>query len=349
MHVIMLLGCGPLSVERFTASSGGNGVAAVEVDIAGEASFLVSAESDKILALERLIDPKGNVLLHWADWYDASESLTYAFFAESTDTFFNWPVRKADGALSDGTYTVELGVYDGDWTYASNQDVDITLHRKVDEDLSSATYNIVMVFTDTMYGDDTVREGVDAAVAHWRDVWSAAGLDFNLRTKRSGIDDELPYPGYGDDEMVKAHKKARRDEVVVVVGEKVGPDNTVYGMAGGIPGPLIGTNRTGTVISWLAHAGGDGKLSKNEAQVMGETMAHEVGHYVGLFHPVEDGWEYWDALDDTLQCTSQNQCETQLGDNFMFPYSICDWTSCQSAWKITDEQAGVMQRYVAAL
>ncbi len=349
MVVLAVLGCGPMSVERFTAGTGGNGVAAIEVDVAGEASFLVSAQGDKILALERLIDPKGNVVLHWEDWYDSTDSLTYAFFAESNDTFFNWPVRQVDGPLTDGTWTVEVGAYNGDWTYATDQDLDITVHKKVDDDLDDATYNVVMVYTKGMWGDDTVRAGVDKAVAHWREVWSAAGLTLELREKKSGLDDNVPYPGYGDDEMEKAHKKARRDEIVVVIGEKVGPDATVYGMAGGIPGTLIGTNRTGTVISWLAHAGGDGKLSDNEATVMGETLAHEVGHYVGLFHPVEDGWQYWDALDDTVSCSSQTSCETDLGDNFMFPYSICDWETCQSAWKITDEQAGVMQRYVAAL
>ena len=82
---------------------------------------------------------------------------------------------------------------------------------------------------------------------------------------------------------------------------------------------------------------------------MGETMAHEVGHYTGLYHPVESNYRAWDALDDTPECTRRRDCEDALGDNLMFPYSICDATSCLVTDQLSADQEGVLQRYVAAL
>ena len=48
-------------------------------------------------------------------------------------------------------------------------------------------------------------------------------------------------------------------------------------------------------------------------------ICHEVGHYLGLFHPVEDDFSTWDAL-GTVECLIKplNKCFK----NFMFPYPV---------------------------
>jgi hypothetical protein len=73
------------------------------------------------------------------------------------------------------------------------------------------------------------------------------------------------------------------------------------------------------VVGWLANAGGDGTFSDGDIALYGEVLAHEVGHFVGLCHPVERGYDYWDALDDTPECRSVSSCESILGMNLMFP------------------------------
>ena len=102
-------------------------------------------------------------------------------------------------------------------------------------------------------------------------------------------------------------------------------------------------------MSWVAHAGSNGTFSESEILLMGETMAHEMGHYIGLFHPVEDGWVYFDALEDTVTCNSWEQCDNRLGDNLMYPYPVCtgfSFDSCGRQDVLTAEQAGVQNRYL---
>ena len=155
------------------------------------------------------------------------------------------------------------------------------------------------------------------------------------------------WKGVGVSPVHAAHDYVNHDigEVPVILTELLDGSTGYYGISGGIPGALTETDLSAVVLSWLSFAGRDGIIDEEGALLMGETLAHEVGHYSGLFHPVEDGFRYWDALDDTDECRNRSECETQLGENFMFPYSICDFTSCVRAVDVTDDQAGVMNNY----
>ncbi len=119
--------------------------------------------------------------------------------------------------------------------------------------------------------------------------------------------------------------------------------------AAGIPGTVRATPVTYVVLSWLVHAGPNALFDDDEIRLMGETMAHEVGHYTGLYHPVESNFGFWDSLDDTSECTRANDCEDDLGTNLMFPYSICDANSCLATDQLTDGQVGIAQRYIGNL
>ena len=99
------------------------------------------------------------------------------------------------------------------------------------------------------------------------------------------------------------------------------------------------------VVGWWANAGPDGNFSENDIQLYGETLAHEVGHYVGMYHPVEWSYASWDALDDTDACTNMRDCEAALGGNNMFPYPICGPGGCRRQSDYTSDQGGVMLRY----
>ena len=79
------------------------------------------------------------------------------------------------------------------------------------------------------------------------------------------------------------------------------------------------------VVSWLEGAGYDGQFNAEEIQMLGETMAHEIGHYMGLYHPVEASYNYWDALEDTEECGTWNACEAQARGKPHVPISNLLW------------------------
>mgnify|MGYP006194650271 CR=1 FL=1 len=98
------------------------------------------------------------------------------------------------------------------------------------------------------------------------------------------------------------------------------------GISAGLPGPagLHGTHGSGvaftaeymgeTVDPSLGDGGVDGNV------FTGQVLAHEVGHYLGLFHTSEQGGFSYDPLPDTPQC-SRISLNCPDIDNLMFPFA----------------------------
>lgn len=344
---------GDLTTRRFSATTDSRGIAAVEVPVAkGEEAFLVHAtvaSSGLYPSLERLESTGGGTALSWEDWY-GDQSLTGAFYPEAADTIFNWPVREADGPLDSGTWIAEIAVTDDEGYYAGDEDLDVIVQTRADSGgLDVGSISVRLVYADGLADDAEVVSGTEGAVERWREVWAAYGLELVLETASSDIDPDLSDLYGADDDVFDQSAASTDDDIVVLVGERIGGRIDSYGIAGGIPGSLTESSRGAVVISWLANAGGDGTFSDEDIRLYGETLAHEVGHYTGLFHPVEDGWSAWDALDDTPDCGSTNACEGDLGENLMFPYPVCDWSTCPAQDQLSDGQVGVAQRYTGTL
>jgi len=121
----------------------------------------------------------------------------------------------------------------------------------------------------------------------------------------------------------------------------------VLGNAAGIPGSMgIANAWNGVLNSLSAHASG----STLDAQLLGETAAHEMGHQLGLFHTTEQGGTSFDILSDTAECPkssmdndsngqmSAEECEGYGGENVMF------WT----AWSSSSRSAGKKQETLSS-
>lgn len=137
---------------------------------------------------------------------------------------------------------------------------------------------------------------------------------------------------------------------------------SLLGLAGGIPGPplLHGTQRSGVVVNmsdWLAAAGDPAALAAAVTTVE-LVIAHETGHYLGLYHTTErngqaldpNGVSGVDPLSDTPICPdsadasgnrilSADECGTAGGgDNLMF------WSPHPQARTLTPQQTLVLRK-----
>lgn len=103
----------------------------------------------------------------------------------------------------------------------------------------------------------------------------------------------------------------------------------LLGIAAGVPGPngVAGTASSGVTVA-LAGSVENGLLINT--QLLAETVAHEIGHQMGLFHSTESMGEEHDLADDTPQCTLDDDLD---GDGMLFAeecpdgHNLMFWTS----------------------
>lgn len=339
-----------ISSSSTSVTSDSDGLAAIPVDVSGrDEAFLVTAESSKYLVVESIVDPGGHEVLNWEDWYDGGQNLTGAIFLQAQDVVVNWPVREEDGGLSKGTWTVNLATITSQGYYSPNASVDAVMQVKADGDLEEGKVKARVVYAQGVSDDADVVAGTEAAVERWKEIWGDYGMELKVEYADGSIDPDLPFPGEGGDDISDESAGGTSKDVTVIIGETIDGSMDYYGVAGSIPGALTDAPRSAVVVSWLANAGGDGTFSEDDIRLYGETLAHEVGHYTGLFHPVEMTWDSWDALDDTADCSNQSTCQSQLGDNLMFPYPVCNWSDCTPQDQLTGGQQGIGHRYTGCL
>lgn len=112
---------------------------------------------------------------------------------------------------------------------------------------------------------------------------------------------------------------------VYVISDFIGLPG-LLGTAGGVPGPngVSGTAASGVVVGVEGHRRLDGIL---DTVFLGETIAHELGHQLGLFHTTEADGAFHDLAPDTAECTLADDAngdgmlaaaECPDGNNFMF-------------------------------
>ncbi len=269
----------------------------------------------------------------------------------SAATAFNWPIQERDGALREQTHRLTIGMVDASSQYLPGEaEVGIILKR--DPDLDGGTLRVNLVFGGSTVDDDEVWRAVEEAVEIWQRIYTEAAaieLDVERYQVAAGA---LEAPGRGDaDAWEEIARSTRFGAVNVVILEEIVGFNGALGFAGNIPGPLTSTGLSAVAVSATMGAGPDGRFDERDTRLLAETMAHEVGHYLGLFHPVETSFQSWDNLDDTPSCTDGDSCLLELGDNLMYPYPVgCESPEgCLPQQKLTLEQKAVLNLYGGVL
>ncbi|MFW5967958.1 MAG: hypothetical protein ACOCV2_10585 [Persicimonas sp.] len=122
-----------------------------------------------------------------------------------------------------------------------------------------------------------------------------------------------------------------------------GVQSGAIGISLGLPGPagLHGTSSSGVVFTseYMGEEEAESSLGDtvDGNDLTGIVLAHELGHYLGLFHTSEQFGQGYDPIDDTPECESgfPTQCP-DLG-NLMFPMAGADHT------EVTEGQSHVIQ------
>ncbi len=296
----------------------------------------------------------GGLVFRGEDWWESEFNYTNAPFVDST-LVLNWPVDADDPeVLPDTRYTAmaSFGQGAGRWTFRAA--------AKRDANLDQGTVRVRVVVDQQVAETRNWADAIDQAVAIWRDEIfdpDLLGLDLVTETVVRDIGAQLFSPGFGDGDVYRALASERDPGWIdLVMVRSIRDGDGLYGIAGGIPGPVGVTDRSAVLVNMQESTGVEEPFTAQEIEVLAETMAHEVGHYLGLFHPVEipddDAVTSWDALDDTANCVSFDDCVQVLPNNLMFPTPVCfesgdpDNPDCIRQTALTPDQEGLVQRYV---
>jgi hypothetical protein len=291
-----------------------------------------------------LEDQDGNVLYEFVDDLQRSRQPTGAAYASDL-TVLNWPIESDQAFLAGEEVVALVAAVDGSDTLNANVTLDIEVLLKADTDWEAGELYVNLFYAGDVAQDDEMKAAVTEALEYTKEVYSDAGLQLSIETK-VWSEGTLPKPGTGSPgEFEALSSESRLRTVNIVVVPSIYGSEELLGSAGSIPGPLSSTDRSAVLVSAVANAGPDLDYDEVEVRLLGETMAHEIGHYLGLFHPVENSWDRWDALSDTEDCDDLQVCEDQLGTNVMFPYPVCENNICEIQDSLTLEQQAVIQRY----
>ena len=331
--------------EHVSALAGVN----IPVEISEESSsFLLDVASEGRVAVARLFDPDGELVLDYLE-LEPEHYLSHGFFPRSNHLSFNWPIRESDTPLRAGQWDVQLAVLDDAGLYLAGKDLGVTTQWKADSDLERGVLHVRVLFDQTVSGDLAVRSATESAVSVWQQHWAPYGLKIEVEYEASVQDINMPTPSDRTREYELLDGAGEAHQITVLIGHYIDDDLNQAGVTGSVPAALSSSPLGIVLVSWLSIAGVDGVFSPEEITLYGSVLAHESGHHLGLFHPVEMDWNTWDALSDTPDCTSVTDCEAQLGANFMFPYPLCDEVGCEVQSEMTEAQKGVCHRYTGTL
>jgi len=355
---LCLQGCDPwqgdelltLPYRTRTITTGADGYATVRIprDEVPFTKLLLSAgnaDGGRTLYVDRVEDASGRSLRRFLADIDTGTWPTGAVSLQELN-HLNWPISDADPDITGEQIRAVIGAVNPDNTLAPNVAMEIQILQAVDQDFSRGTLGVNLIYAGDIADDADMVAAFDEAAERMRPIFQAIDLDLEV-SKHTWPEGNLPRPGFGSpqawEDLTTSTDNLAID--VVIVYDIAGSEPEILGAAGSIPGGLIGSYKSGVILSATSNAGPDLRFSNPEIDLLATTMGHELGHMMGLFHPVELSYDRWDALADTERCASAAACQGALGTNLMYPSALCSQSGCLFQADITPNQASVIHRY----
>ena len=178
-------------------------------------------------------------------------------------------------------------------------------------------------------GADISNSQIRAAIERASESWSENGAPELVLEQIIDIEGPAagPLEGVAIAEM-RARALGATDAVNLYIYESIDSELGVLGFAGGIPGaPFDGYASSGVVVQVDGHRSFFG--GNLDSTLLGDTIAHELGHQLGLFHTSESSGDFHDPIEDTPECPPERdtnedgfvdsfECEDLDGTFLMF-------------------------------
>lgn len=202
-----------------------------------------------------------------------------------------------------------------------------TLHVASRRRAPGGTLRIDLVLVgDTTLPGVTIDDVVDEVTALLDELGLAVAVEVGVANVAGDpfppVDDAATYA------LRASYVPADPTRIPVYVIQGFVDELDVLGFAGGIPGPngVPGTPTAGVIVAVDAHLG---EFDEVSVVLMAETIVHELGHQLGLFHTSESDGSEHDPIADTVECLpaadmdgdgelSAEECEEIDGRNLMF-------------------------------
>lgn len=330
-----------LTIYPAGISSGLSGEIDIEVP-EGTESILVEVRGDEgLYYLSKMTTPAGTELI------EGGVFVTRA--ARELPGLVDWLYPNvAERTVEPGTYSLILRAEDPDGGHIGGEDIELWVYTKADSPDSGCGLELdFLVDRDAVAASDTELL-VDGLVARTLWFYNQVGITITgyqiqrvdlpnpdvdvsgqaWRTTLDSIDSVLA--------QARAEGSARPGAVHIVIARSLGQGGPA-GYSMGLPGPFAADRpNSAVIISSSAYVDSDGFV---DLDGLSTTMAHEMGHYLGLYHTSEADGLLHDPIADTPECSESFGCAEDFEQNIMTP------GEGEKRWILTEGQASVIKRH----
>ena len=329
-----------LTVSEITQTAGSDGLSGSFVIPDNGISFLLSIflDNNNSVAFKSLIDPDGTDIL-------SSSSTPNLYFDASGSLGSN--VIKYGYANVLVPQSPSFSAKAGTWTFTAYNNNHVKLALRTGTTPSDATIAVQPFITGTSWSAGDISD----ALSIMSGIYLKNGITLTLKSTITITETKYSVvsPTFTNTTTSALIKQGSSDAVnIFFIEDYSGSGSGMLGNAAGMPGSMRDVNSwNGVMASLTAHAKETGEL---DAQLLGETAAHEMGHQLGLFHTTEKEGTVFDILSDTPECLSSShdndsngtitaeECDEFGGENLMF------WTT----WSSASRSAGKKQETLSS-
>ena len=306
-------------------------------------SFVVPSNG---LSFTLSIFSDNNSLVYFASLTDPDASN----LLDNTSTPNIYAQTSGFGALSYGggsmlvPYSSSFSAKAGTWSFIASNNDRVYLGLRTGSTPSSTTISIQPYITGTTWS----ASDISAALTVMSNIYSTNGITLTIKDTITISESQYSTisSSFSNSTTSALISQGSTDTVnLFFVEDQLSGESAAYGVSGGLPGPTgIASSWNGVLNFLTAHATG----TTLNTQLLGETAAHEMGHWLGLYHTSESTGTSFDPLSDTAECpisrdndsdgkVNPEECDGYGADNVMF------WT----AWSTSSQAAGKKQETIS--